>query len=103
MAIALLNFNLWRIYFMTDKDIIIKKIENKKNDFIAFFKADFLKATYCICFKDTIFGAVALNNFFEMIKHKYTDDRIKLVISDEELKIKNPALLKQITQQEDDK
>jgi hypothetical protein len=85
---------------MIEKDIIIKKIENKDNDFIAFFKSDFLKATFCICFKDTIFGAVALNDFFQMIKHKYNSDKLNLVISEDKIKIKNSALLDQILKEE---
>ena len=69
----------------------------------SYMKSDFLKATYCICFKDTVFGAVALHNFSEMIKYKYNDDSIKLVIADDEMKIKNPALLEQLMSQEDNK
>jgi hypothetical protein len=44
------------------KEIIIKKIENKQNDFVAYFKNEFLKSTFFVCFTDSIIGAVALND-----------------------------------------
>ena len=81
---------------MNDKDIIIKRVEDTDNDFIAYFKSSFLNATFCIIFKDYVFGAVGLNTFSEMIKYKYNDNNIKFVISDSEVKLKNPHLIEQI-------
>ena len=83
---------------MTEKEIIIKKIDNANNkDFIAYFKSDFLKATFCLCFEDTVFGAVAVAEFLQMIKSKYVNNKISLTIAEDKMKIKNPELLQQIT------
>jgi hypothetical protein len=78
------------------KQIIIKKIENKQNDFVAYFKNEILKSTFFVCFTDSIIGAVALNDFFQMLKIKYDKESFSFVISDEAIKFKNEQLLKQI-------
>ena len=78
------------------KEIIIKKIENKKNCFIAYFKNPVLQASFSVCFSDTVCGAVALNDFFQMLKIKYSKESFEFVISGERVKIKNECLLNQI-------
>jgi hypothetical protein len=78
------------------KEIIIKKIENRKNNFIAYFKHEFLKSTFFVCFSDSILGSVALNDFFQMLKNRYDKENFNFVISDEEIKFKNEHLLNQI-------
>jgi hypothetical protein len=85
---------------MTEKEIIIKKIDNN-NNYIAYFKSDFLKATFCICFEDNVFGAVAVAEFFQMIKSKYSNNKITLTISEDKMRIKNPELLAKITKMGD--
>ena len=79
------------------KEIIIKRIEDKENNFIAYFKNPFLKVTFSICFTDSIGGAVGLNEFFQMLNSKYTKDNFEFVVSDEALKFKNEHLLNQLT------
>ena len=79
------------------KKIIIKKIEDKNNHFIAYFKSPFLKVTFSVCFTDSIGGAIGLNDFFQMLTFKYTNDDFEFVISDEALKFKNEHLLDQLT------
>jgi hypothetical protein len=78
------------------KEIIIKKIENKDNSFIAYMKNPFLKASYSVCFMDSITGAIALNDFFQMVKFKYSKENFEFVISDKTVNIKNECLLNQI-------
>ena len=78
------------------KKIIIKKIENKKNDFVAYFRNEFLKSTFFVCFTDSIIGAVALNDFFQMLKTKYDKESFSFEISGNEIKFKNQELLNQI-------
>ena len=75
------------------KEITIKQIEKKDKEFIAYFKSEFLKATFSVCFKDNIVGAVALNNFYEMIRHKFGGDKLELVISNESLRFESKAML----------
>jgi len=81
------------------KEIIIKKIENKNNFFIAYFKNHILNASYSVCFSDSITGAIALNDFYKMLKTKYDKDSFDFVISDEGIKIKNDFLIKQINKE----
>ena len=78
------------------KEIIIKKIENTENYFIAYIKNPILKASFSVCFTDSIIGAVALNDFFQMLKLKYVKDNFEFVISDETVNIKNECLLDKI-------
>lgn len=77
------------------KEIIIKKIENRQNDFVAYFKNPILKATYTLCFTDSLTGSIALNDFFQMLKSKYIKDQFEFIISDKTLKFKNEYLLKE--------
>jgi len=79
------------------KEIIIRKIENTKDEYFAYFKNDFLQSTYSIFFNDSIFGAVALNRFYEMIKSNFELRNLTLSISDEIICFKNRALLEEIT------
>ena len=78
------------------KEITIKKIENRKNCFIAYFKNPVLQASFSVCFTDSIVGAIALNEFFQMLKFKYSEESFEFVISGERVKIKNECLLNQI-------
>jgi hypothetical protein len=83
------------------KQIIIKKIENKQNDFIAYFKNPVLKSTFFICFTDSILGSIALNDFFQMLKTKYDKESFSFVVGDEAIKFKNEHLLNQIIEKEE--
>ena len=78
------------------KKITIKKIENKDNYFIAYFKNPVLQASFSVCFPDTVCGAVALNDFFQMLNYKYSKERFEFVLSDESLKFKNEHILNQL-------
>jgi hypothetical protein len=82
------------------KEIIIKKIENRKDYFLAYFKKPMLEVTFSVCFTDSITGAIALNEFFQMLKFKYSKESFEFVISDETVKIKNECLLNQIKKEE---
>ena len=66
-------------------------------DFVAYYKSDFLTATYSVYFKDTIMGALALNSFYEMLKHKYPG-QIDFCVSEYEHEYKSKALLDVLTE-----
>ena len=86
---------------ITDKkEITIKQIENTDRQFIAYYKSDFLKSTFCAVFKDDIFGAVCLSRFTEMIKTHFNEQNIILFISDKNIKFKSQALLDELTQKQ---
>jgi len=76
--------------------INIKQIENKQGEYIAYYRSDFLNATYSVYFRDNIFGAIALHNFSEMIKRKYEKEDIEFIISDETMQFKSKVLLEAI-------
>jgi hypothetical protein len=42
-------------------------VEDHPGDYLAYFRSEFLDATYTVFFKDTITGALALHSFAEMI------------------------------------
>ena len=83
-----------------NKEITIKQIENTDREFIAYYKSDFLKSTFCAVFKDDIFGAVCLSRFTEMIKTHFNEQNITLFISDKNIKFKSQALLNELTQKQ---
>jgi hypothetical protein len=47
--------------------ISIHPVEDHPGDYLAYFRSEFLDATYTVFFKDTITGALALHSFAEMI------------------------------------
>ena len=83
-----------------NKEITIKQIENTDKEFIAYYKSDFLKSTFCVSFRDDIFGAVSLSRFTEMIKTHFNEQKISLFISDKNIKFKSQALLNELTQKQ---
>lgn len=79
------------------KEIIIKKIEQRDHEFVAYYKSNFLRSTYACCFTDNIIGAVALDKFHEMIRLCFNEDKINLKIAEDEIKFKSQALLDEFT------
>ena len=60
----------------------------------------FVTSTFCVAFKDDIFGAVSLSRFTEMIKTHFNEQKINLFISDKNIKFKSQALLNELTQKQ---
>jgi hypothetical protein len=77
--------------------IIIKQVEGREGEYIAYYKSDFLDATYSVYFRDNMMGFVAFHSFSEMIKGKYGGARIDFEISDEKMQFKSKALLEVMT------
>ena len=78
---------------MKNIKITIKQIEGRQGEYLAFYKSEFLKATYSVFFTDNIYGCIALTDFAEMLKHKYNEERVNFVISNEKLTFQYPQLL----------
>ena len=72
--------------------IIIKEVENRRGEYIAYYRSELLKATYSVYFRDNIFGAIALHDFSEMIKSKYKEEDIEFIISEEKMQFNSKAL-----------
>ena len=51
--------------------IIIRPVANRQGEYIAYYEAEFLQATFSVHLKDNIFGALALHAFAEMIRNYY--------------------------------
>ena len=77
---------------MTGIKVIIKEVENKRGEYIAYYKSELLNATYSVYFRDNIFGAIALHDFSEMIKGKYKKEDIEFIISEEKVQFNSKAL-----------
>ncbi len=77
--------------------IIIRPVENRKGEYIAYYTNEFLKATFSVLLKDNIFGAVALHSFAEMIRKtygkNYRSGEIDFKVSSEAMSFENKALL----------
>lgn len=82
------------------KEIIIKQSESNSKEYEARFQDEFLQATFCIIFKDNIYGAVGLNRFAEMIKTFYEVKRIPLSLDIGKSKIESGALINLMTKME---
>ena len=78
------------------KEIIIRPIANRDRAYLAYFKCNFLKATFCVAFQDTIFGALGLSRFSEMIKESFNTRQFKISVSNKSIQIKSQALLDEI-------
>ena len=78
---------------MKDIQITIKGIAGRKGEYVAYYRSEFLDATFSVCFKDNIMGAIALQNFSEMIKLKYEKEKVEFEVSEEEVRFKSRNLL----------
>ena len=83
-----------------NKSITIGKLDKSDREFIAFFRHEFLQATFSVSFKDNIMGAVALNSFIEMIQQRYSNKQLDLVFQKNNLDIKTEHILKSLTLKE---
>ena len=82
-------------------EIIIRKIDNEKDEYFAYYKNEILQVTYSVFFNDSILGAIALNRFYEMIRSNFELKNLTLAISNDMIRFKNKALLEEITKKEE--
>jgi hypothetical protein len=77
--------------------IIIRPVEGREGEYVAYFENEFLQAAFSVLLKDNIFGALALQSFSEMIRKtfakNYRSGEIDFVLSDEPMSFQNKALL----------
>ena len=77
---------------MTGIKVIIKEVESRRGEYIAYYRSELLNATYSVYFRDNIFGAITLHDFSEMMKSKYKEDDIEFIISEEKLQFNSKVL-----------
>ena len=57
------------------------------------YVSKFENATFSCLFKDTLIGALALHAFSEIIRKRYEEDSIRIVVSGKETDFRSKALL----------
>jgi hypothetical protein len=77
--------------------VYIKPVDGQAGNYLAFYQAEILHATFFLSFKDDIMGAIALNSFVDMLGKKY-EVNVELCLSEEKAKFFNQALLDIVTQ-----
>ena len=80
-------------------NIMIHPVENRKGNYVAYFKSEFLNATFSVFFQDTITGALALHTFSEMIRKKYEQKEIDFILSEAQVPFRSEALLDVVNRQ----
>jgi hypothetical protein len=83
------------------KEIIIQRIENK-DEYFASYKSEFFQSTFTLFFNDNLFGAVALNRFFEMIRTGFNLKNLVLTISFDTIRFKNKMILEELVRIKND-
>jgi hypothetical protein len=73
--------------------VTIRKLQNTQHEYIAYTKSLCGKATYFVYFEDSIWGAVTLYNFIEMLKMFFQQQRVDVKVSEHALQLKNESLL----------
>ena len=77
--------------------IIIRPLEGREGEYLAYYTAESLQATFSVRLKDSIFGALALHAFAEMIRKtygkNYKSGEIDFVLSDQAMSLKSKVLL----------
>ena len=77
--------------------IILRPVEGRSGEYIAYYETEFLQATFSVHLKDNIFGALALQAFGKMVRKafskNYRSSEIGFVLSTESMKLENKLLL----------
>jgi hypothetical protein len=73
--------------------VTIRKLQGTQHEYIAYTKSLCGKATYFVHFEDTIWGAVTLHNFIEMLKMFFQQKRVEVRVSEQTLYLKNKGIL----------
>jgi hypothetical protein len=73
--------------------VTIRKLQGTQHEYIAYTKSLCGKATYFVYFEDSIWGAVTLHNFIEMLKMFFNQKRVEVRVSEKSLHLKNEGVL----------
>jgi hypothetical protein len=81
--------------------VTIRKLQSTKHEYIAYTKSLCGKATYFLYFEDSIWGAVNLHSFIEMLKMFFKQKNVELKVNDKTLHVKNKEILSLLQNQQD--
>ena len=73
--------------------VTIRKLQGTRHEYIAYTKSLCGKATYFVNFEDSIWGAVTLHSFIEMLKMFFQQKRVEVKINERALCMKNEEIL----------
>ena len=73
--------------------VIIRKLQNTEKGYFAYAKSLCGKATYLVYFEDSVWGAVTLYNFVEMLRTYFQQNKVDVKIHNQDILIKNEILL----------
>jgi len=73
--------------------VIIRKLENKEHEYLAYVKSLCGRGSYFVYFQDNVWGAVVLHNFIEMLRAFYLPSQVQVGIVDKTLTFQDEALL----------
>jgi len=76
--------------------ITIRKLDKSEHEFFAYTKSICGKATYFLYFQDSIWGAITLHNFIEMLKSFFQQKNVNVRIDEKSIPIKNKYILELI-------
>jgi len=51
--------------------ISVRPLEGREGEYVACYASEFLQAQFCVTVKDSIFGALALEAFAEMVRKSF--------------------------------
>jgi len=74
-------------------NIIIRKLEHKEHEYLAYAKSLCGRGTYFVYFQDNIWGAVVLHNFIEMLRSFFQPPTVQVGIADKTLTLQDEALV----------
>jgi hypothetical protein len=81
--------------------VTVRKLQDTQHEYIAYTKSLCGKATYFVCFEDSIWGAVNLHSFIEMLKIFFKQKKVELKLSDKALSVKNKEILSLLQNKQD--
>lgn len=79
--------------------VMIRKVEGTTRGYLAYVKSLCGKATYFLHFQDTIWGAVTLHMFIDMLRSFFRQS-VRIELSDKNVEFKNNEVLKLLEEQE---
>jgi len=76
--------------------VTIRKLDKSEHEYFAYTKSICGKATYFLYFQDSIWGAITLHNFIEMLKSFFQQKNVDVRIDEKSIPIKDKYILELI-------
>ena len=80
---------------MSTREVTVRiaPVPGKPGAYVARYHAEVLGATYSVEFEDSVMGGIALHGFAEMLRIKWDLRRVELVMEDQTLRFRSPAVV----------